>query len=133
MELTLQPGHHRQHISTHPSSTSGPMDAVEKACHCGQTSKPQRQRVQMPTGSILIPRAFTLSWELTPQNRSQTWQPADKEPHRLAMPGSFACMGQALPHAVHLHRQIEPCGLDLKALCKHLKCYGTEGGRQHTQ
>lgn len=125
----MQPGHHRQRVSTHPSSASGPVDTVEMACHHRETSKPQRQCVQMPPGSVLIPGAFTLSWQLTPQSRSQAGQLADKEPHRRAMPGSFACMGQALPHAVHLHRQIEPCGLDLTSSLQAPQVLGNQRGK----
>lgn len=95
----------------------------------GRSQSSRGSVCRCPLGSILIPRAFTLSWQLTPQSRSQAGQPADKEPHRPATPGSFACMGQPLPHAVHLHRQVEPWGLDLKSSLQAPRVLGNQRGK----
>lgn len=50
----------RTFLSVWPRPHSG-----DSACHCGEISKTQRQRVQRTQSSILIPMAFTLPGQLT--------------------------------------------------------------------
>jgi len=106
----LQEGPPRQPSAPTPSSVSGPVHPIETACHCAEISRTQRQWVQTAQGSILIPVAFTLSWQLVPPEQN----PEPAKNSTKATPRSFACRGEAIPHPFHLHRQNVPWDLNLK-------------------
>lgn len=52
-----------------PSLVSDPLHGRETACHRRLLSQTQRQWEQPAQGSILIPMASTLSWQLTPREK----------------------------------------------------------------
>lgn len=105
IELTVQHNHqgHQDCKKDHQSSASMP-SSVSGPCLplWGDLKGPQAVGAEAQR-SILIPMAFTLSWQPSPQNRSQIPQPAKSS--TKATPRSFACRGEAIPHPVHSHRQ----------------------------
>lgn len=100
-------------------------------CHCRDISKTQRQYVQVQD-SILIPTAFTLSWQLTPRIDPRYGSQQTKcTPNGNS--GSLACRGAAIGHpAIHTGRTCAAAWTS-KALCRHHKFYETREHRQQTR
>lgn len=92
--------------------------------HCGRSQRPEGSGHRWPeihsnSHGIHIVLATQV------QDRSQIPKPAKNS--TKATPTSFACKGEAISHPVHLHRQKEPWGLDLKGPLQCHKFYGMKG------
>lgn len=108
----LQEGPPRLLSAPTPSSVSGPVHPMETACYCAEISRTQRQWVQTAQGSILIPVAFTLFWQLVPPEQN----PEPAKNSTKATPRSFACRGEATPPSRPFTQAECALGLEPKGL-----------------